>query len=173
MKHLNNELTSKGFEVLSTREPGGIHISEQIRNIILNPEHTNMEKRTEALLYAAARRQHLIEKVIPALQEGRIVLCDRFIDSSLAYQGYARGLGMDEVLAIKKVAECEGMPGYNLDGDIEQQIGLELIALNDDREKNRVDMATIQFHRKVYDRYDLWLKKFPNPIKQFKAAREQ
>src|SRR5690625_5069156 len=72
LKHLYNELKSKGFEVLSTREPGGIHISEEIRNIILNPEQPNMEKRTEALLYAAARRQHLIEKVMPALQEGKI-----------------------------------------------------------------------------------------------------
>jgi len=173
LKHLYNELTSKGFEVLSTREPGGIHISEQIRNIILNPEHTNMEKRTEALLYAAARRQHLIEKVIPALQEGKIVLCDRFIDSSLAYQGYARGIGMDEVFSINKFAIGECMPGLTLYFDIEPEIGLERIALNDTREKNRLDMETIQFHRKVYEGYHLLLKKFPNRIKQINAAREK
>ena len=81
-----------------TREPGGIMISEKIRDIILDTEHTMMESRTEALLYAAARRQHLVEKVQPAIEAGKIVICDRFIDSSLAYQGFARGIGIEEIL---------------------------------------------------------------------------
>ena len=84
----------KGLKCIKTREPGGIKIAEEIRQVILNKENTKMDGRTEALLYAAARRQHLVEKVIPALEDGYIVLCDRFIDSSLAYQGYARGLGI-------------------------------------------------------------------------------
>jgi len=171
LTHLYNELTSKGYEVLLTREPGGIHISEQIRNIILNPKHTNMEKRTEALLYAAARRQHLVEKVLPALQEGNIVLCDRFIDSSLAYQGYARGIGMDEVYSINQFAIDECMPGLTLYFDIEPEMGLKRIALNNAREKNRLDMETVHFHRKVYEGYQILLKKYPDRIKQVDAAK--
>src|SRR5690625_3362053 len=91
---LAENLQRERYDVLVTREPGGIRIAEQIREVILHPDHTEMEMRTEALLYAAARRQHLIEKIIPALKEGKVVLCDRFIDSSLAYQGYARGIGI-------------------------------------------------------------------------------
>src|SRR5699024_12556071 len=83
-----SRLKSEGQEVVVTREPGGIRIAEQIREIILHPEHTEMEMRTEALLYAAARRQHLTEKSIPALQAGKVVLCDRFMASRLAHQGY-------------------------------------------------------------------------------------
>ncbi len=93
VQQLAQLLQQEGHDVLITREPGGIRIAEQIRNIILHPGHTEMDARTEALLYAAARRQHLVEKILPALNAGKIVLCDRFIDSSLAYQGHARGLG--------------------------------------------------------------------------------
>ncbi|TXK90300.1 dTMP kinase, partial [Parageobacillus sp. SY1] len=101
---LESFLREKGFDVLLTREPGGVRIAEEIRSIILNPKHTEMDGRTEALLYAAARRQHLLEKIIPAIKAGKIVLCDRFVDSSLAYQGFARGLGIDEILQINQFA---------------------------------------------------------------------
>src|SRR5690606_40711704 len=90
-------LSSKGLEVITSREPGGIAISEQIRSIILDTNNTMMDGRTEALLYAAARRQHYIEKIVPALEESKTIICDRFIDSSLAYQGVARGLGLDDI----------------------------------------------------------------------------
>src|SRR5690606_5289671 len=91
---LAEAMEQKGLEVVRTREPGGIEIAEQIRKVILDRANTTMDSRTEALLYAAARRQHLVEKIIPALEMGKLVLCDRYIDSSLVYQGYARGLGM-------------------------------------------------------------------------------
>ncbi len=110
--------------VLLTREPGGIDIAEQIRAVILNKENTAMDPRTEALLYAAARRQHLIEKVRPALDEGKIVLCDRFVDSSLAYQGYARGLGIEEVFAINQFAIENLMPELTIYFEIEPELGL-------------------------------------------------
>src|SRR5690625_85655 len=134
LKLLKDKLTQKGYDVLITREPGGISISEQIRQVILNPAHTEMEKRTEALLYAAARRQHLIQKVKPALQAGKIVLCDRFIDSSLAYQGYARGIGMDEVLTMNQFAIDDFMPSLTLYFDIEPEKGLKRITQNNERE---------------------------------------
>ncbi|NLL75540.1 MAG: dTMP kinase, partial [Erysipelothrix sp.] len=100
----------KGRSVVLTREPGGIPISENIRELILDPNNTEMDDKTEALLYAASRRQHLVEKILPALSNGSLVLCDRFIDSSLAYQGYARGLGIDEVYEINKFAIESHLP---------------------------------------------------------------
>ncbi|MRR18448.1 MAG: dTMP kinase, partial [Deltaproteobacteria bacterium] len=98
-QYLMKALVQRGFDVVVTREPGGIEIAEQIRHVILDPKNTAMDVKTEALLYAASRRQHLIEKVLPALSEGKLVLCDRFVDSSLAYQGVGRGIGFDEVLS--------------------------------------------------------------------------
>src|SRR5262245_59400851 len=92
---LAEALKLRGRNVLMTREPGGIPIAEQIRGVILDKSNTAMDARTEALLYAAARRQHLVQKVLPALSRGDVVICDRFVDSSLAYQGFARGLGIE------------------------------------------------------------------------------
>src|SRR5690625_3328775 len=136
---LEEKLINMGYDVLTTREPGGIEIAEQIRGVILDPLNTAMDARTEALLYAAARRQHLMEKVYPALETGKIVLCDRFIDSSLAYQGHARELGMDEVFTINEFAIQDCMPTLTLLFNIEPKKGLQRIAANKDREKNRLD----------------------------------
>ncbi|MFD1849284.1 dTMP kinase [Oceanobacillus bengalensis] len=162
LNHLYDQLQQRGYDVLRTREPGGIEIAEQIREIILNPAHTDMEERTEALLYAAARRQHLVEKVLPALNQGKVVLCDRFIDSSLAYQGYARGLGIDEVFAINQFAIKGHMPDLTLFFDIEPKKGLARIASNKDRERNRLDREELHFHERVYEGYKVLLEKFPS-----------
>lgn len=171
IKLLEDRLKKAGYEVLTTREPGGIAISESIREIILNPAHTAMDARTEALLYAAARRQHLIEKVIPALEQGKLVLCDRFVDSSLAYQGYARGLGIDQVYEINQFAIDECMPGLTLWLDIEPEAGLERIEANVSREKNRLDLESIAFHEKVYHGYELLENRFPERIVKIDAQR--
>lgn len=168
---LEQTLTEKGFKVLATREPGGIEIAEKIRHIILDTGHIAMDPRTEALLYAAARRQHLMEKVLPALREGKIVLCDRFIDSSLAYQGYARGLGIDEVFAINQFAIQNCMPDLTLFFDIEPKEGLERIIANKDREKNRLDLEALHFHEKVYEAYHLLVKRFPERIQVIDARQ--
>ena len=109
-KILIAELTKRGYDVLFTREPGGTPIAEQIRDIILDKKNTLLDTRAEALLYAASRRQHLKEKVWPALKEGKIVICDRFLDSSLAYQGGARGLGVNEVLNLNLFAREGSFP---------------------------------------------------------------
>lgn len=164
-------LTQAGYDVLLTREPGGIPISEQIRAIILHPAHTEMDHRTEALLYAAARRQHLVQKIIPALEAGKIVLCDRFIDSSLAYQGYAREIGIDRVLAINEFAIEGFMPHLTIYLDISPEVGLDRINRNQAREKNRLDLETLQFHQKVREGYQLLVKKFPGRMKQIDAER--
>ncbi|WP_227397297.1 dTMP kinase [Jeotgalibacillus aurantiacus] len=167
---MKKQLESEGFEVLLTREPGGIDIAEKIRGIILNPDHTTMDGRTEALLYAAARRQHLVERVKPALEAGKIVLCDRFIDSSLAYQGHARGLGIDEVWKINEFAIESMMPDATLYFDLSPEEGMKRIAANKGREVNRLDLEGMAFHEKVYEGYQLIKARFPERIKTLDAS---
>jgi dTMP kinase len=155
---------AQGVEVITTREPGGIEIAEQIRSIILSTKNTRMDGRTEALLYAASRRQHLVEKVLPALEEGKMVLCDRFVDSSLAYQGHARGLGMDEIFSINQFAIQSIMPRLTIYLDISPEVGMARITANKQREVNRLDLETLQFHEKVREGYLQLLERFPERI---------
>ena len=143
------KLEEMGYQIVRTREPGGTPIAEQIRNVILDKDNVAMDKRTEALLYAASRRQHLVEKVWPALKEGKIVVCDRYLDSSLAYQGGARELGVDNVLAVNNFATEGTFPDLTLLFDIDPQIGLARISANSNREVNRLDLEKIEFHNKV------------------------
>ncbi|GIO58223.1 dTMP kinase [Paenibacillus rhizosphaerae] len=158
---------------MMTREPGGIEIAEKIREIILNPSHTAMDARTEALLYAASRRQHLAEKVEPALEKGLTVICDRFVDSSLVYQGYARGLGMDEVWAINQFAIHDRMPDLTFYLDIEPETGLQRIAANQGREVNRLDLEGLSFHQKVREGYHIIASRYPERIVVIDASKEQ
>jgi len=154
-------LEAKGYQIVRTREPGGTPIAEQIRNVILDKENTKMDPRTEALLYAASRRQHLVEKVWPALKEGKIVICDRYLDSSLAYQGGARGLGVDEVLNVNLFATENTWPDLTLLFDLKPEIGLARIASNSSREVNRLDLEKLEFHNKVRDTFLALAKKYP------------
>ena len=172
IQYLKEFIEGIGKKVIVTREPGGIEISEQIRSVILDTENTKMDGRTEALLYAAARRQHLVERIIPALKEGNVVLCDRFIDSSLAYQGYARGLGIDEVLSINEFAIGSFMPNLTLYLDLDPQIGLSRIRKNKGREVNRLDLEEISFHLKVREGYEEVIKRFPDRIVRVDANQE-
>lgn len=171
LQMLIEKLQADGVKVLYTREPGGIEIAEQIRNVILDKNNTAMDPRTEALLYAAARRQHLVEKVEPALKEGYIVLCDRFIDSSLAYQGHARKLGIDEVYSINRFAIDDMMPNLTLYFDIEPEVGLERINKSSEREVNRLDLENLQFHQDVREGYQILLKRFPERMYKIDAGQ--
>lgn len=166
-------IQEKDLKCIKTREPGGIKISEEIRQVILDKDNTKMDGRTEALLYAAARRQHLVEKVIPALSEGYVVLCDRFIDSSLAYQGFARGLGIDEVMSINKFAIGEYMPDLSILFDLEPKIGLERISTSGEREINRLDLEKIDFHEKVREGYNKVYKENRDRIVKINAAQSK
>ncbi|MCH5180083.1 MAG: dTMP kinase [Erysipelotrichales bacterium] len=147
------KLEKLGFKVVHTREPGGTPIAEAIRNVILDKKNTNLDPRAEALLYAASRRQHLIEKVWPALKEGKIVVCDRFLDSSLAYQGGARELGVDNILSVNMFATEGTFPDLTLLFDIAPEDGLKRIAANANREVNRLDLEKIDFHKKVRESF--------------------
>ncbi len=164
-------LEQQGYAVLTTREPGGIPIAEKIREVILDRTHTGMDSRTEALLYAAARRQHLTEKVIPALEAGKTVICDRYIDSSLAYQGYARGLGMSAIEEINRFAIEGWMPDVTLFLDLPVEIGLRRIAEAGEREINRLDLERESFHAKVRAGYLKLLELHPRRIVRIDAEQ--
>lgn len=164
-------MKDENIPCIKTREPGGIKISEQIRSVILDNNNTEMDERTEALLYVAARRQHLVEKIIPALNEGKVVLCDRFIDSSLAYQGYARGIGMDEILEINKFAIGEYMPNLSIFFDLEPGEGLKRINKDNNREVNRLDNEKLDFHNKVREGYYKILEKDKDRIVKIDASK--
>lgn len=152
------KLKEKGYEVVHTREPGGIEIAEEIRNIILDPKNTSMDAKTEALLYAASRRQHLVEKVVPAKSQGKIVICERFVYSSLAYQGYGRGLGFDEILKINDFAIGSDYPDMTIYLDVNEEVGLKRIESR--TFKDRLDKESLSFHHLVNEGYREVLRRF-------------
>lgn len=147
------KLKEENLDIILTREPGGVKIAEDIRNIILDKSNTNLDNRCEALLFAASRRQHLVEKVWPALKENKIVLCDRYIDSSLAYQGGGKNLGIDEVLEINLFATENTLPDLTILFDLEPSVGLARINKNKNREVNRLDLESLNFYNKVRDTF--------------------
>ena len=167
---IQKTLAQEGYHVVLTREPGGVEIAEKIRDIIHDVKYINMDRKTEALLYAASRRQHLVEKVIPALENDAIVICDRFVDSSLVYQGIASGIGIDEVYQMNLFANENILPKRTIFFDIQPEDGLKRVYANKDREVNRLDLESIDFHRKVYQGYLSLCDKFPNRIVKIDAS---
>jgi dTMP kinase len=163
IKEVDARLTALGIPHLLTREPGGSVIAEEIREIILDKKNTAEDPRTEALLYAASRRQHLVEIVLPALAQGKVVLCDRYLDSSLAYQGYARGIGIDEVMSINAFAIDKTMPDVTFFLDLTPEEGLARIAKGH-RSCDRLDAETLSFHQKVYEGYQIVNQRFHDRI---------
>lgn len=154
LKTLTRYLDAKGIDYILTREPGGSPIAEKIREVILNTSHTEMDYRTEALLYAASRRQHLVETIIPALEQGKLVITDRFVDSSLAYQGIARDLPVEEVWAINQFAIQGHLPDLTLLIDIPAEEGLDRIYnAQGTRQFDRLDREDLIFHEKVRQAY--------------------
>jgi dTMP kinase len=153
IKEVRKHYEEQGYQVMVTREPGGIAISEKIRDILLNKENTEMDPRTEALLFAAARRQHLVEKIKPALEKNMIVLCDRFVDSSLIYQGYARNIGIDKVYEINYFAIEDALPDLTIFVNVRPEVGLKRVFQTPNREVNRLDLENMDFHRMIYKGY--------------------
>ena len=157
------------LEVIYSREPGGSEIAEQIRKVILDLENTAMDFKTEALLYAASRRQHLIDIIWPALKANKVVICDRFVDSSLAYQGYAREIGIDEVLNINQFAIEEFFPDLTIYLEISAETGLNRIKSR--RNLDRLDQESITFHENVVVGYHKVLEMFPERIVVFDGMK--
>ena len=167
------KLEEMGYQIVRTREPGGTPIAEQIRNVILDKNNTAMDPRAEALLYAASRRQHLVEKVWPAVKEGKIVICDRYLDSSLAYQGGARGLGVKNILNINMFATEGTFPDLTLLFDLDVKVGLARISANADREVNRLDLEKLEFHEKVRQTFLELAKRYPERFVIIDASKPQ
>ena len=159
IEYIKKALSS--HETVCTREPGGSLVAEAIRDVVLNPKYEGVTPYTEALLYAASRAQHLDEVVIPALNENKIVLCDRYLDSSLAYQAFARDLGFDFVLSINQYA-TKHMPDMTFYIDLDPKIGLARIH---DRSKfDRLDQESMDFHDRVRRGYLEVVKRYPKRV---------
>lgn len=169
LKLLENYLRDKGIEFITTREPGGTEIGEKIRHIILDNNNTSMGGETEALLYAAARAQHIHEKIIPALEEGKLVICDRFTLSSLAYQGVGRGLGIERVKDINDFAIRGIYPDLILFFHVNPEVTLERKIRKTGAD--RLELEGNEFHKKVYEGYMKLLDLYPKNIKIIDASK--
>jgi dTMP kinase len=167
IKLLKEHLENKGYDVLLTREPGGTNISEKIRNIILDKENKSMHPKTEALLYAASRAQHVEQLIKPALNDGKIVICDRFVDSSLVYQGLGRDLGIDNIYNLNLFAMGDVIPNLTLLFDIDMTVAKK-------RKENRGNLDRLEseedfFHKKVFNGYKELKNLYPDRIQLVKA----
>ena len=165
---LKEYLESEGYDVLITREPGGTTISEAIRGIILNKDYSEMSPVTEMLLYASARAQLIAEVIGPVLDKGGAVISDRFVDSSLVYQGMARGLGVDAVYEVNKQAIGKYMPDVTFMLDLPAEVGIS--RKKDQKELDRMEMESLDFHRKVAEGYRKLADKFPERIETIDAT---
>jgi dTMP kinase len=162
-------LEARGDDVVTTREPGGTEIGSRIRDLVLDPESVSMDARTEALLYAADRAQHVAEVIKPALTAGKIVVSDRFVDSSLAYQGLARGLGLEEIYNISEWATGGLMPDLVFFLKIDPETAFERLS----GERDRIEKETGEFHESVTAAYMQIAKRYPTRFVVLDAARPQ
>lgn len=151
IKLIKEYLIDQGYDVVETREPGGTRISEKIRDIILDTKNTEMSPVTEALLYAASRAQHVHELIKPSIEQGKIVICTRYVDSSIVYQGIGRGLGVDAVSTINNFAIQGLMPDLTLLFDVNPEKALKRKIIGG--EADRLELEDIEFHKKVYKGY--------------------
>lgn len=170
LEKICEKLDADGVAYITTREPGGVAIAEKIREVILDPDHTAMDAKTELLLYIASRRQHLTERVLPALASGKVVLMDRFIDSSVAYQGFGRGLSTSDIDWLNQFATDGLKPDLTLYFDIDVEEGLARIAKNKHREVNRLDLEGLDLHRRVRAGYLAILEKEPERLVKIDAS---
>jgi dTMP kinase len=162
LKLLSEYLTAQGIAHIFTREPGGGKISEAIREILLNGKNAEMSDACEALLYAAARAQHLADRVEPALAEGKLVVCDRYVDSSFAYQAYARGLGVEFIEKINAFATENYLPDLTI--FIELTPEEAFLRKHGADENDRLEQAGLAFHKRVYEGYVALAKQYPSRI---------
>jgi len=169
IEYLKEFLQTKGFTLTLTREPGGTRISEKIRKIILDQNNIEMSDRTEALLYAASRAQHVEETIVPALRRGDIVICDRFVDSSMVYQGRGVSLGYEPVKAINDFATGQLEPDLTILFDVKPEISLKRI--NAKKKGDRLEREKLSFHQEVNNGYRDLAKMFPSRIITIEASR--
>ncbi|MCC5832614.1 MAG: dTMP kinase [Chlamydiales bacterium] len=170
--HISKALEMRNYEVIQTREPGGAPLSEQLRELILNPkEKYAIGERAELLLFLAARAQHIEEQILPALRDGKVVVCDRFNDSSIAYQGYARHLGKHYVEKLCLLA-TEGLaePNCTLFLDLDPIVGIERVRNLRPNRFDRLEQEKLQFHREVRQGYLHLADEYPDRIEVIDAS---
>jgi dTMP kinase len=161
---LTHEFSRRRIPYRLSLEPGGTRIGDAIREVLLNPEHTEMVKESELLLYLASRKQHLEEVIKPSLAEGRLVLCDRYEDSSVVYQGYARGIGMDKVRSLSRAAGIDLLPDLTIVFDVPPEIGLERARGRSLEGITRFENERLRFHHKVQEGFLLLAEQEPERI---------
>jgi dTMP kinase len=166
---LKEFLTGQGRKVILTREPGGTRISEKIRDLLLDTENEEMKEETEILLYAASRAQHVREVIMPGLSDGNIIICDRYYDSSFAYQGYGRVMNLDFIKAANKFAIESARPDLTLFLDISPDKSKKRIS---DRANDRLENEDRSFHKRVYDGFNKLIEDEPERIKRINADRD-
>ena len=152
LKNIEAYLRESGRDVVVTREPGGTPLAESLRELLLDPQNKNMTDRTEMLLYAAARAQHVEELIMPALSRGKTVLTDRFVDSSVAYQGYGRRLG-DMVWDVNRIATAGVMPDITIFLDLPYELGIQRKEKEQGHVLDRLELEKREFHKRVYEGY--------------------
>lgn len=167
---LKKYFEDKGYDVILTREPGGTVISEDIRRIILNKDYMEMSDMTEALLYAASRAQHVYEVILPSIQKGKIVICDRYVDSSVVYQGYARGLGIQEVEDINNYATGKLQPNLTILLELTAEEGLS--RKKSQRALDRLELQKYDFHKKVSEGYNILAKRHKDRMLAIDATKD-
>jgi dTMP kinase len=178
IERLSDRLSAEGRTVVKTREPGGTEIGRRLREVLLEPTDRPMDPLTELLLYTADRAQHLTERVLPALRAGKIVLCDRYLDATLAYQGHARGLGFERVLALHRIPPLDARPHRTLLFDMDPAAALDRArrrnagSARHDRE-GRFERERLDFHVAVREGYHRLAESEPDRIRVIDAGRAE
>ena len=168
-QRLAAELETAGYTVLFTHEPGGTRISERIREIVLNREYREIAPTTELLLFAASRAQLVSERIVPALNNGHIVISDRFVDSTVAYQGYARGFEHEVIGYLNRVATNGLSPDLTIVLDLPVEAGLQRKIRQDREAMNRLDLESTKFHQRVREGFLEIARKEPKRVKMVNA----
>jgi dTMP kinase len=169
IKEIKNYLSKKNHSFILTREPGGSKFSEEIREVLLKNRKEKVSNKAELCLFLASRAQHIESIILPALWEGKIILCDRYNDSSIAYQGHARGLGINEVIKFSSYIIEKAIPDLTLYLDIDPQIGLARVKSKYDR----IESEKILFHQKIREGFLILAKKYPQRIKVLDASKSK
>ena len=168
---LEEYLKQRKIDFLLTREPGGTPISEKIREILLDISNQELCDNAEVLLYAASRAQHLQQKILPAVKEGKLVLCDRFVDSSIAYQAFGRGIDKEQVKAINQFATSGIEPDLTIYLDLPPQKGILRKQKEQLHEMDRMEQEKMDFHEKVYEGFQSLAQNYPQRIQKIDASK--
>lgn len=166
---LEKYIKSKGYEVVLSREPGGTRVSEIIRDIILDPRNKEIDPLTEMILYAASRAQHVAEIIEPAIESGKVVICDRYVDSSYAYQGGGRGVDLKSIADVNRIAIHGTVPDITFFLDIDPEIAIKRRIKSTGAD--RIEQEKLDFHRRVYDGYKKLSILYPDRIKTIDATK--